>query len=369
MARLQHYNYGGNFINALRAGQQDRQQQQFQDFRQGLMQQQQDFKEQQAPIKNELESRRIGVSERGTAVDESKQQMAGLEYLGKVANNLMKYDDQMMPRAYAGMRGQLEQITGQKLPENITRQELQQFSALVEQEKAKYSKPFDAVNASGQDVLLQTDQYGNARELQGYRPAQKQPLVQVNTGGKQDTKFQEAMGKKDADRFAEVESQYQNALQVEQQVGELEKLASEFTTGRMTPLMAEVSALWGGDLASAKQAFDANANQMVLAAAESLKGVLSDRDIDILKSTAVSASNTPEANERILSIIKKGIDLKKRQYQNMTQYVEQNNTLRGYRGQQLQQPQEQQNQPMTATNPQTGQKIQFVNGQWVPANE
>lgn len=358
MAQQQNFNYGGNFINALRAGQQDKQQQQ-------LFQTQQ----QQIPIQNQFKDRQLSIQEQNASRQDADQKLKGLEWMGKVTNNLLKMPDEILPRAYAGLRPQIEQATGVQLPETTTREELMQYAALVEQEKQKWGAPKAALNAQGQEVFMQGDDAGNFRQIEGFRPAKKQPLVQVNTA-ERDSEFQKKMASKDADRFAEIENNYQSSLETEDRLKDTEELMQSFQTGRMTPLLAQLSSLYGGDTAQAAQAFEANANQLVLQAAESLKGALSDRDLDLLMNSTISMRNTPEANQRIMSIIRKGIDRKKQQYQGAVQYVDEKGTLRGYRSSEFSQPEQQgQQQPPTAINPQTGQKIQLINGQWVPVNE
>lgn len=176
-------NFAGSTINAFTQGRQLAEQEKQNDFIRQLRQSQFDLKKQQQPIENELKSRTIGVQESRAQTSQQGQALKSIDMFSKLSANLRK----MPPEMRAQVWPRIQQLYGPSMGGVLDNQpvptdaDLDVFDTSLQQEAAKWSKPFAGQNAQGQEVLLQSNDLGNVRQVDGFKPRARQAGLSLST--------------------------------------------------------------------------------------------------------------------------------------------------------------------------------------------
>ena len=226
------------------------------------------------------------------------------------------------------------------------------------------------------------------------------PATQVNIGGEK--AFEAETGKLEAKEFSELIKQGRSARQANITLGRLDDLLAkgDLGTGALanTKLAAGSFAkafgldpkILGIDQLSSLEEFSGLASQLTLQAADQIAGALSDKDIELLRSSVPNLQNTPEGNRRKIQF-QKGLNNRKievnksaqewvRRFGRLSAAAPDGSTFDDVQVelakesifddlQPVTTEQPQQAGPLegqTATNPQTGGRIIFRGGQWQP---
>ena len=202
------------------------------------------------------------------------------------------------------------------------------------------------------------------------------PVTNINMAN--ENAFQKALGESDAKDFVSFRQGAQSATDTLSKLGQLKQIMEAQKTGKSEETKALIGQYFGTDAAANMQAFNAAAQPLILEAAKNMKGSLSDKDVAFLKQMAPSFGNDPRANAMIVDMLEKAANKSVKNYQDAQGYVNEHRTLAGFMP--SVQPAVPSEAPatvpsaapggmadgVTAVNPKTGQRIKFVNGQWVP---
>lgn len=135
--------------------------------------------------------------------------------------------------------------------------------------------------------------------------------VNVNTAG--ETQFAKTAGEMQAKGFADLGGQLPQIAQRELQIAQLGNLVQQMPQGAGASSAAWLDnvgrtlGLSSGQLADQAQAMEAIANQIVPTLRMAGSGTMSDRDVELFKSTLPQLSNTPGANQKIMSILSRSV--------------------------------------------------------------
>ena len=158
-----------------------------------------------------------------------------------------------------------------------------------------------------QSGMITQEQYDNA--------SRKNALVNVNTG-EQQTQFSKEMGKTFASAFRDGQQAGAAASASNARLAQLEQLAGQVATGPLAPITTSFKAVaknMGVDLSrlglddnvGQAEALKALTADFVLAQAERMKGVLSDRDIQFLVDSVATLTNTPQGIQEIIALTRR----------------------------------------------------------------
>lgn len=170
----------------------------------------------------------------------------------------------------------------------------------------------------------------------------KAPVVNVSTGGY--SPFDKALATKDAETYAGYRDTAQSAGSALESIGALRQINTLNQGGKVGEAMAFAGQYFGTDAAANMQTFKAVQNQMVLKAAESLKGAMSDRDIQLLQETLPQFGNDPRANEVVLQVLERAAKKQIQNFESADAHVQKSGSLRGFK------PTIFSSQPMPETN-------------------
>ncbi|OWJ67450.1 hypothetical protein BWR60_09600 [Inquilinus limosus] len=197
------------------------------------------------------------------------------------------------------LNGRLVAVSPQGSAQDITPAGMPPGSRPVtEAERQQYGLPAG--------VPFQIDATGKVSQIGG-----NGTTVNVNNAG--ETQFAKTAGEVQAKGFADLAGQLpqigQRELQLSQ-LGTLLQSAPQGTGAETTAWLSNVGRTLGlgeGQVADKAQAIQAIANQIVPTLRMAGSGTMSDRDVELFKSTLPQLSNTPGANQTILSILSRSV--------------------------------------------------------------
>ena len=134
--------------------------------------------------------------------------------------------------------------------------------------------------------------------------------VTVNTGQDLDARteeFSKAIGKADAEMYESVRKEAKSAIQMEDSLNVLEEMQSKFETGKTQEALAILGQYVNTDASAAMQAWEGTISPIVLAKAEGLSGVLSDKDMEFLKASVPTFGRDARANAVMIGLMRKGM--------------------------------------------------------------
>ncbi|WP_299085193.1 hypothetical protein [uncultured Paraglaciecola sp.] len=134
--------------------------------------------------------------------------------------------------------------------------------------------------------------------------------VTVNSGQDLDARteeFSKAIGKADAETYESIRNEARSAVQMEDSLNVLEEMQSKFETGKTQEALAILGQYAGTDAGAAMQAWEGTISPIVLAKAEGLSGVLSDKDMEFLKASVPTFGNDKRANAVMIGLMRKGM--------------------------------------------------------------
>lgn len=141
-------------------------------------------------------------------------------------------------------------------------------------------------------------------------PRANKTEVTVNNGQDLDARteeFSKAVGKADAALYESVRKEAKSAVQMEDSLNVLEEIQSKFETGKTQEALAILGQYVGTDAGAAMQAWEGTISPIVLAKAEGLSGVLSDKDMEFLKASVPTFGRDSKANAIMIGLMRKGM--------------------------------------------------------------
>lgn len=160
------------------------------------------------------------------------------------------------------------------------------------------------------EVDHQRDQ-DNIRLRADIDPQASTVTVENNMGQDLDArtkKFSEAIGSADAELYTATRAEAKSAIQMEDSLNVLEEMQSKFETGKTQEALAILGQWAGTDAGAAMQAWEGTISPIVLAKAEGLSGVLSDKDMEFLKASVPTFGRDKKANQIMIGLMRKGMD-------------------------------------------------------------
>lgn len=156
--------------------------------------------------------------------------------------------------------------------------------------------------------------------------------VTVNSGpqGPQATKFQEALGGKQAEQFVTWQQDAVTAQDAKAKLAALRQITALQQTGKVQEAQAIVGQYFGTAAGANMQAFNATVGPMVIDLASKLKP-LSNADIDFVRKSMPRFGNDPRANQQIMGLLESAADRQVKLYDQAAAYAEQNRSLDGFR--------------------------------------
>lgn len=151
------------------------------------------------------------------------------------------------------------------------------------------------------------------------------------TNGQVQSKFQETLATKNADKFVAWESQAMGANETLSNIQKLKEISQLQQTGKGQEAMAAVSQWFGGEAGSNMQSFNAIQKKMMLDGAASLKGAMSDGEWSVLQAQMPSFGNDPRANQTIMGILEGASQRAIDNFEGASEYAQKNGKLQGYK--------------------------------------
>lgn len=210
-----------------------------------------------------------------------------------------------------------------------------------------------------------TPEYNKA--MQGILNKSTAPVVNVNNGEKLSA-MQDALGKKNADKYIDWENQAYAANETLAGLSKLKQISQLQNTGKVEEAKALVGQLFGTEAGANMQAFGSVASSLVLQQAEKLKGAMSDGDIKLLEATMPQFGNDPRANQVVFDVLENAAQRAIKRFNDADAYFQENGKLQGYKPEfqfaRNSQQQSQETQKPQATKSLGGVEYVQINGQW-----
>lgn len=152
------------------------------------------------------------------------------------------------------------------------------------------------------------------------------------TVGAGDNEFTKALDKDDAATYTKLREAATSAGKTEATLNVLEQIGAGADTGFTPDLMAQVGQAFGTKAAASRQAYQAAVTPLILDQTSKLEGVISDKDMEVIKSSMPSFATDPRANKIIIGIIRKGMQDAQTLYAEADAYLKTspNYSLRGW---------------------------------------
>lgn len=145
--------------------------------------------------------------------------------------------------------------------------------------------------------------------------------------------FAKALATQDAESFRGWRDAAMSAGNTLDQLQVIEQINGLQQGGKVGEAATIIGRYFGTDAAANQQIFDAAQKNLVLEQAKSLKGAMSDRDIELLESTLPRFGNDPRANAVILDILKRAANKTISNFEAAESNVAQKGDLQGFRPQ------------------------------------
>lgn len=145
--------------------------------------------------------------------------------------------------------------------------------------------------------------------------------------------FAKALASQDAESFRGWRDTAMSAGNTLDQLDVIRQINSLQQGGKMGEAAAMIGQYFGSDAAANRQTFNAVQKNLVLEQAKSLKGAMSDRDIELLESTLPQYGNDPRANAVILDILTRAASKSIENFETAEAHVSKRGDLRGFRPQ------------------------------------
>lgn len=253
--------------------------------------------------------------------------------------------------AYQSVRPFLAQASGKEPPPTWTPeleqglyQLLGQSGGLPQQEGAVVSQGGTLVDKATGKVMYQGQPKlpGSVEELQYLqqhpdlaqfdlqRRQASRPVTNINTA--QENAFQKALGQKDADAYVGMREQATQAANTIQQADQLEQILSAQKTGKIPEALAMAGQYFGTQAGTNLQALKGVIQPLVLSQVKQLGSGsgISDADRKFIEAGMPGFGNEPEANARVLRIMRSTAQRKIDLYKQADEYVQKNGRLGGF---------------------------------------
>lgn len=181
--------------------------------------------------------------------------------------------------------------------------------------------------------------------------------------------FQEELGKKDAATYTTYRDDAMAATDIKNRVAQLRQVLNAQQTGKTQEALALAGQYFGSEAGANLQATQKLVGPLVLKAAQQLKPV-SNSDMQNIERQMPNFGSDPKANEMALNILDAAADKQIGLYKEATDHVAKHNSLQGFQPSVIYQQRQATASPPTseptATDPKTGKRVAFRNGQWEP---
>lgn len=246
-------------------------------------------------------------------------------------NKLERRADESVAQAMQRKFEEESRLAAEKQATEDAREQAKEQRAAVAARQLKASPGWEADPTSAREYGLAKSDPAYAAFLEKDR-ASRGTHVTVNSGptGPQATKFQEALGTKQADQFVTWQEDAVAASEVKQKLQALRDITALQKTGKMQEAQAMIGQYFGTQAGANMQAFNATVGPMVIDLAAKLKP-LSNSDIAFVRSTVPRFGNDPRANEQIINLLGGAADRQIDLYERAATYGEKNRSLDGFR--------------------------------------
>jgi hypothetical protein len=140
-------------------------------------------------------------------------------------------------------------------------------------------------------------------------------------------KFQEKLAGADAVLFDETRKGSMAVAGIEDGLSVLEGIMDDYATGATPDLMAVVGAYLGTEAGAARQLWIGTVAPMLLEKAESMTGVLSDKDMQFLIASLPSFGSSESANREMIRLMRSGMDRLMENNASMEAHIKKYNSL------------------------------------------
>lgn len=206
----------------------------------------------------------------------------------------------------------------------------------------------EGVDAQGNPVFADVSSgvpidVNTGQQVQGFRPAAKKPLVEVEAPSPGETEFEKGVGRAQAESYTGLQSQASEANNQIFQVAQLEELLDQgVPTGPMSSATVGIRALakdFGIDVdaegLAQQEAFRTVANQMALRLRNpesglGLTGNTSERDLQFLRESVPGLMQTEAGNRKIIELYKRAQQRKIDTAKLAEEYVADNGAMTGF---------------------------------------
>lgn len=187
--------------------------------------------------------------------------------------------------------------------------------------------------------------------------------------------FDRELGKADAQTYVQLRNRAGEAQQALNQLSNVEEILSLQQTGRMQEAMALAGQYFGTEAGANMQALRGAIQPLVLAQVKQLGtgAGITDADRKFIEDGMPGFGNDPRANQRVVRIMRQSAEANINLFGEAEKFRQQNGTLVGFNPAAVLRPAPPSGfdsgtpQPVAprATNPQTGETMEYRNGQWV----
>ena len=260
---------------------------------------------QQIDINKAQEGRRGLAFERGVEAEDRKKTIQNMQLLNQSATALSSLEDADIPGAYQRLAPMLQGAGIDDLPGQApSRAQLKEIIAATQGVIAIPDSPIKRTSLQ-QNLIAAGLEPGTKQFQNAVLAATQKPSTQVTIGGEK--KFAEEVAKGQAKTFSRIGGEADAAIDANQSLDVLE--AIDVDTGALEPAKQGIAAFanaFGLDASglanvSKGEAFNAEAQRIVLAVKASQKGPQTDKDEATIRKTVANLGNTKAGNQFIIN--------------------------------------------------------------------
>ena len=255
---------------------------------------------------NKAQEGRMGLAfERGVEAEDRKKTIQNMQLLNQSATALSSLEDADIPGAYRRLAPMLQGAGIEDVPEQaLNRAQLKEIIAATQAFIAIPDSPIKRTSLQ-QNLIAAGLEPGTKQFQNAVLAATQKPSTQVTIGGEK--KFAEEVAKGQAKTFSRIGGEADAAIDANQSLDVLE--AIDVDTGALEPAKQGIAAFanaFGLDASglanvSKGEAFNAEAQRIVLAVKASQKGPQTDKDEATIRKTVANLGNTKAGNQFIIN--------------------------------------------------------------------